>query len=173
MRLSYHRTKQSISCCFRFLIWQMDMFYVLIYNLFKKKYDLRVVAVAVKWPEPEFTCQFNGSTTVQRKSAWVRETSQGLRGAEFCGLVAGVVVVLYQHWTAIRSHETWKNKYNLVEELTKQKPTITLKLSLFLPLYTPYSTYMYLHKTHKHTSYVHTPCATLDRIFTTLNNKLI
>lgn len=49
-----------------------------------------MIAVAVKWPEPEFTCQLNGSATVQRESTRVRETSEGVRGAEFCGLVAGV-----------------------------------------------------------------------------------
>lgn len=48
-----------------------------------------MVAVAVKWPKPKFTRQFDGGTTVQREPARVRETSEGLCGAEFRGLVGG------------------------------------------------------------------------------------
>lgn len=68
-----------------------------------------VIAVAVKWPEPEFTCQLNGSATVQREPTRVREASEGLRGAEFCGLVAGYYAMFSQHQSATNSHQIWED----------------------------------------------------------------
>lgn len=85
-----------------------------------------VVAVAVKWPEPEFTCQLNGSTTVQREPTWIREASEGLCGAEFYGLVAGVSTMLLQHQSATYSHQIQWRTCSLTKKLT-------LNISMFLP----------------------------------------
>lgn len=79
-----------------------------------------MVAVAVKWSEPEFTCQLNGSATVQREPTRVREASEGLRGAEFCGLVAGVnTMLLSRHQSATNSHQIQRRRTcSLIKELT-------------------------------------------------------
>lgn len=95
-----------------------------------------VVAVAVKWPEPEFTCQLNGSATVQRESTRVREASEGLCGAEFCGLVASYYAMLSQHQSTTNSHQIRRRTCSLTKELTfkwKKKERKHTNLSMFLP----------------------------------------